>query len=881
MNQKKYDVAVIGLAIGANYGSVLTYYSLYKAIEALGKKVLMVSKIGASADDPELNNTHATRFAHENYDLSQVYSTKTVSQLNEIVDTFVIGSDQVWNYGVSRNFGKAFYLDFADDSKRKISYAASFGHAKDFAPDDEVPKISSLMKRFNCISVREDSGVKIARDVYGVPAKQVVDPIFLTTAKDYAELASRSERDVSGPYLLAYILDPSPEKKAAIVHIAGSLGLNVRIVLDGFPHLFDENKSKMNFETAIETNIDAYGFLKLFSESSYVITDSFHGTAFALRFSKPFAAIGNKRRGMTRFDTLLRLADCRSRFTLDASDIVSDDARFLAEMKYDQINSRLNKSVSESKLWLKQALEKPVESTVASSLSKYELVESKLISKLRRPAKFLLRNLRGLKRILTNKSFNLSRPNFVTANGTWRVTNSADQTKVKLLSPDMSVRGNLTWCDLPTELQGGEAYELKLDWSLQTTSPTVNLHLRNSSSGIFKVVGTVTTGSKLGVARTDAISFIVPPGKYSQLMFGAVHFTGPDAGFDMSRIVLRSVSPESVVPNKPSLPSSSAGKAPAEVVREMTRQDADRFINFYAQRRVSRGIENSRALLMFYSHGLEKGLSRNSGFRPGFGEATMGPFSDELNSWLAKGRKADDTFFQISVSVLRVYFDKHQALGVDVSHFWRLFSAAVQEEIRKASLQLGGAWNANTIREVVPTAAVDHKFLDVVFGRRSIREFTAAAVDDRDIQMAVQVALQAPSVCNRQSARVHQFDDPVLMQSALDLQGGFRGYKMPPKLLLVTSDLSSFVGAVERNQPFIDGGLFMMGLLLGLQNMGLGTCCLNTAMSTERASAIRKILGIPESEVFISFIAVGHYIPDSLTPRSKRIAVEDVLIRHN
>ncbi|MFT3688953.1 hypothetical protein [Paenirhodobacter sp.] len=71
-----------------------------------------------------------------------------------------------------------------------------------------------------------------------------------------------------------------------------------------------------------------------------------------------------------------------------------------------------------------------------------------------------------------------------------------------------------------------------------------------------------------------------------------------------------------------------------------------------------------------------------------------------------------------------------------------------------------------------------------------------------------------------------------------------------------------------------------MLLLLGLEEVGLGSCSLNTAMSHEREEAARRILSIPESEVFISFVAVGHYDPAVMVPRSKRIGVDEVLVRH-
>lgn len=167
-----------------------------------------------------------------------------------------------------------------------------------------------------------------------------------------------------------------------------------------------------------------------------------------------------------------------------------------------------------------------------------------------------------------------------------------------------------------------------------------------------------------------------------------------------------------------------------------------------------------------------------------------------------------------------------------------------------------------------------------MYGRRSVREFVNTPVQDDDIARAVLIAMQAPSVCNRQGPRVHQFDDPRVIKSVLAIQGGFSGYRMPPRLLLVTADLDAFLFAAERNQPFIDGGLFMMSLLLGLTHVGLGSCSLNTAMGTEKEQAIRKLIDIPEHEVFISFIAVGHYDSEVLVPRSKRTELSQVLTRH-
>ena len=134
---KKYDIGIFGVWSGCNYGSIATYYALNKVISSMGKSVLMIDKPVLFEDDVELKNTHSRRFANEHYDISNQYRLDEFEKVNDLCDGFVMGSDQIWNYEISKNFGKRYYLDFADDSKVKVAYAASFGHSVDFAPADE------------------------------------------------------------------------------------------------------------------------------------------------------------------------------------------------------------------------------------------------------------------------------------------------------------------------------------------------------------------------------------------------------------------------------------------------------------------------------------------------------------------------------------------------------------------------------------------------------------------------------------------------------------------------------------------------------------------------------------------------------------------------
>lgn len=537
-----YDVGLVGVGVGANYGSVLTYYSLYKTLEGFGNRVLMVSKIGARADDHEIRNTHSMRFAQRHYNLSRVYGLDELDALNARADTFVLGSDQVWNYAIAKAFGRAFYLSFAGDDKRTLSYAASFGHAHDFAPGNEIKELSGLMRRFNAISVREDSGVSIARRKYGVRATQVAEPIFLTDAAAYRELAAESDRDVSGPYLLAYILDPTPEKKAAIEHLARKQGLRIRVVLDAWAHLAAENKKKLDMGDVVEDDIDTYDFLRLYDNASYVVTDSFHGTAFALKFEKPFASIGNAERGATRFESMFRLIGHDERLTMDAGEVLTRDGDFLAPLDFTSIRAALADHVRDSKEWLEAALRAPLDAAVDGASP--SLLDRPLV----RRAEHAVRTTgRKMRLMMSRPRVRLDAPPFSANSEAWAVEPGEGATRLRVTSPAHAKRkGNFVWTDLPLALPDGAAYELGLDWAVRSTAREINVHLRNPETGSVVIVGTLDVGDDTDVARHDVIRFYVEGAGLSQVMFGAKNFAGDDGGADVSRITLRPVLPETV-----------------------------------------------------------------------------------------------------------------------------------------------------------------------------------------------------------------------------------------------------------------------------------------------------------------------------------------------
>ncbi len=161
--------------------------------------------------------------------------------------------------------------------------------------------------------------------------------------------------------------------------------------------------------------------------------------------------------------------------------------------------------------------------------------------------------------------------------------------------------------------------------------------------------------------------------------------------------------------------------------------------------------------------------------------------------------------------------------------------------------------------------------------RRSVRDFDTERVPTREeLLAATELATHTPSVCNRQTGRVTYLsgDDA---RRALGLQNGNAGFRdCIPWVAVVTSDTRFFAGPGERNQPWVDGGLFAMTLVWALHAHGLSSCMLNWSQPNAVSDEARALIGIPEHEVIITFIAVGFAREGHLVARSPRRPVETV-----
>ena len=270
-------------------------------------------------------------------------------------------------------------------------------------------------------------------------------------------------------------------------------------------------------------------------------------------------------------------------------------------------------------------------------------------------------------------------------------------------------------------------------------------------------------------------------------------------------------------------------------------------------------------------HVIEKGLCMPD-FRPKFGKDVVTGLVKSIRELAAHPCAASCNPGQLAAAraTLREYHDRHLALGIDISD---ILPASSHELFEGAMPAVGGT------RPFTPVDTNDAQaFQNVVFSRASVRDMNPDRVPDRTlIQQAVETALRSPSVCNRQTARVHVFTGDAA-QRTLALQSGNRGFGHKiPMVIIVTSDLRFFTGTVERYQGWIDGGMFSMLLLLALHAIGLGAVSLNWSVNNAKDLALRKTAAIPEYERIMMLIGCGYPNEQCRIPVSTRRNPEEII----
>lgn len=374
-NKKK--IGVIGYWFATNYGGVASYYSLYCQLKKMGYDPFMIDTPYLATDKEGVDVFSRNFFKRMNVPIFSEYDLNSIDKLNSLADTFILGSDQVLTGFSARAFGKLFLMDFANETKKRIGVSLSCGGDKLELSDALYGFVKKNLDRFTDVSMREYSAVDLIKDKFGMKTDLLIDPIFFTSAEEYANIGRLSGLpEEKTPYVASYILDPNPDKKNAVEKITNTLGMDTKIILDGRKFTHDKNFALMDMPDKTLKELLFTEWLHYMQNASFVFTDSFHGAAMSIILNKPFIMYANYQRGYPRFVTLVKMFDVGGRMITKSDEL--KDTVIRAEIKYGSINAKMNKMLEYAHKWIGGALAKPAKSFEISPEEQHErLIQEK------------------------------------------------------------------------------------------------------------------------------------------------------------------------------------------------------------------------------------------------------------------------------------------------------------------------------------------------------------------------------------------------------------------------------------------------------------------------------------------------------------------------
>lgn len=283
------------------------------------------------------------RFIFDNYSLTSVCRTeKQLSELNEKFDIFVCGSDQIWNPNIIGKLDTNYMLSFANKNKKKISFSSSFGSYE--YKGDEIKCVKKELSSFHSVSLREkDAAEKISTILGRLDVENTIDPTLMLTKNDWIDLLKIKKTNADTKYILVYTLKKNDFTRKIIDQLSAKLNYKV-ISIDQDPylgyradaHIMDASPSK---------------YVDLIANASFVITNSFHGTAFAVNFGIPFLSI-KPESGTNRILGLLNKLGLENQLIQNDDDF---NRALNSSISFNVVESRLDELRKETRNYLDKA----------------------------------------------------------------------------------------------------------------------------------------------------------------------------------------------------------------------------------------------------------------------------------------------------------------------------------------------------------------------------------------------------------------------------------------------------------------------------------------------------------------------------------------------
>lgn len=295
-------------------------------------------------DEILLTRNKIDDFVEDNLKFTDIRNLSDFKHLEDNIDYFVSGSDQLWN---PNYFKRTTMLSFVKNKNKKIAYAGSFGVNK--LPKRVIKTYRKLLSRYSYISVREKDGVKIVEDLIGRKPAYVLDPTMLLTPNEWEKCINikncKEER-----YLLCYFVGSNKKYWGYTKQVAEKLSLKIKII----PYTPESYYQKFD----VEYGVGPKEFLYLIKNASLVCTDSFHAVVFCINFRKDFFVYKRFKDDdissqNSRLTSLLNLLNLKDRM-LDVNEYNIPDNSHIEI--YENVHDVLDKEREKSQLYLKDSI---------------------------------------------------------------------------------------------------------------------------------------------------------------------------------------------------------------------------------------------------------------------------------------------------------------------------------------------------------------------------------------------------------------------------------------------------------------------------------------------------------------------------------------------
>ena len=339
-------IGILTFANAYNYGAVLQCYALYKTLSDNGFDVSVINYrpyyMNPRFPRPPLRVFLKFQFIKgvriyrdsvlfytkfKDFISSNTVFTRKCSNFEQInlaisdYDYIVLGSDQVWTKKHNK-FDPVWYGGYG--KAQWIGYAVSAGDC--LFQNDEIDRFQDCLKKYKAISVREDILSKFIKTVINRGAPVVLDPTLLADRNIWNKW---TKPILDEKYILVYQARQSNKVFSVAEKLSMEIGNCKIIPVCGWPNVYESGYKRFCASPS--------DFISLIKNAQYVVTTSFHATAFSIILGTQFFTVKLNDGADERCEHLLQLLDLKMRL------VESDDFTSHNTIDFQLVYEKLDK----------------------------------------------------------------------------------------------------------------------------------------------------------------------------------------------------------------------------------------------------------------------------------------------------------------------------------------------------------------------------------------------------------------------------------------------------------------------------------------------------------------------------------------------------------